>query len=51
MNGAPITDWTDRANHLPGGAEEGMIGVQVYRGNRCKPGLYHRYRNLGVELP
>jgi len=52
MNGALITDWTDTANHLPDGADEGMIAVQVHGGNRCRPGLYHRYRNVAVkELP
>ena len=52
MNGALMTDWSDTANHLPGGAEDGMIAVQIHGGNRCRPGLYHRYRNIAVrELP
>ncbi|MBZ5581242.1 MAG: DUF1080 domain-containing protein [Acidobacteriia bacterium] len=52
MNGTQLTDWTDTANHLTGGAENGMIAVQIHGGNRCKPGLYHRYRNVAVkELP
>ena len=52
MNGTQITDWTDTANHAVGGAEDGMISVQIHGGNRCKPGLYHRYRNIAVkELP
>ncbi len=52
MNGDLVTDWTDTANHLPDGAEEGMIAVQVHGGNRCSPGLYHRYRNVAIkELP
>ena len=37
MNGVLVTDWTDTANHLPGGAAEGMIAVQVHGGNRCTP--------------
>ncbi len=52
MNGDQITDWQDTANHLIDGATEGMIAVQVHGGNRCKPGLYHRFRNIAVkELP
>jgi hypothetical protein len=52
MNGTPITNWTDTANHLPGGAEDGMIAVQIHGGSRCSPGLYHRYRNVAIrELP
>lgn len=52
MNGVQVTDWTDTANHLPDGATEGMIALQVHGGNRCKPGLYHRFRNVAVrELP
>jgi hypothetical protein len=49
MNGTQITDWTDTENHLPGGAVDGMIALQVHGGNRCKPGLYHRFRNIGVR--
>jgi hypothetical protein len=26
-----------------------MIAVQVHGGNRCKPGLFHRFRNIGVK--
>jgi hypothetical protein len=37
MNGTQVTDFTDTANHLPGGAVEGMIALQVHGGNRCKP--------------
>ncbi|MCL6546409.1 MAG: DUF1080 domain-containing protein [Bryobacteraceae bacterium] len=52
MNGQQITDWKDTENHLPDGAAEGMIALQVHGGNRCKPGLYHRFRNVAVrELP
>jgi len=49
MNGTMVTDWTDTANHLPGGAEDGMIAVQIHGGSRCSPGLYHRYRNMAVK--
>ena len=49
MNGTQVTDWTDTENHLPGGAEDGMIALQVHGGTRCKPGLYHRFRNVGVK--
>lgn len=52
MNGAQVTDWTDTANHLPADAEDGMIAVQIHGGTRCKPGLYHRFRNVAIkELP
>jgi hypothetical protein len=52
MNGTQIADWTDSANHLPGGAADGMIALQVHGGGRCKPGLYQRFRSLAVkELP
>jgi lysophospholipase L1-like esterase len=52
LNGTKITDWRDTANHLPGGATEGMIAVQVHAGNRWVPGAKHRFRNIAVrELP
>jgi hypothetical protein len=52
LNGIKITDWRDTANHLAGGAVDGMIAVQVHGGNRWIPGLKHRFRNLAVrELP
>ncbi len=50
MNGAQITDWTDTANHLTDGAEDGMIAVQIHGGGRCAPGRYHRFRNIGVKV-
>jgi hypothetical protein len=49
MNGDKITDWTDKANHAVGGATDGMIAVQVHGDGRCKPGLYHRFRNIAVK--
>ncbi|MCW5964412.1 MAG: DUF1080 domain-containing protein [Bryobacterales bacterium] len=52
MNGVQIVDWTDTANHLPDGATDGHIAVQVHRGNRWIPGGEHRFRNIAVrELP
>src|SRR5689334_18550648 len=52
MNGFQLTDWTDTENHLPDGAQDGMIAVQVHGGGRCVPGLYQRFRNIAIkELP
>lgn len=52
LNGVKITDWTDTANHLPGGATSGHIAVQVHAGNRWIPGGRHSFRNIEVrELP
>jgi lysophospholipase L1-like esterase len=52
LNGARITDWRDTQNHLPGGALDGMIALQVHGGNRWIPGGLHRFRNIAVrELP
>jgi len=52
LNGIKLTDWTDTANHLPGGATSGMIAVQVHGGNSWIPGNRHRFRNISIrELP
>ncbi|HEU0121637.1 MAG TPA: family 16 glycoside hydrolase [Bryobacteraceae bacterium] len=52
LNGIKITDWKDTANHLPGGATDGMVAVQVHAGNRWVPGGKHRFRNIAIrELP
>jgi len=52
LNGIQITDWKNTENHLPDGATEGHIAVQVHRGNRWIPGGEHRFRNITVrELP
>ncbi len=52
MNGVQIVDWKDTENHLPGGATDGHIAVQVHAGNRWIPGSKHRFRNIEVrELP
>ena len=55
MNGAQIVDWTDSSNHLPGGAVEGMIAVQVHmndpksKSQRWVAGGHHRFRNIAVK--
>jgi lysophospholipase L1-like esterase len=52
LNGSKITDWRDTRNHLPDGATDGMIALQVHGGNRWIPGGHHRFRNIAVrELP
>lgn len=51
LNGALITDFRDSANHLPHGATEGSLAVQVHGGSRCSPGLEHRFRNIAVREP
>ena len=52
LNGVKITDWTDTANHLPGGATSGMVALQVHGGNRWIPDGKHRFRNISIrELP
>ena len=50
LNGDQVTDWTDTANHLPGGAEEGMIALQVHGGTRCSPDKVHHFRNIGLKV-
>jgi hypothetical protein len=55
LNGAKVLDWTDFANHLPDGAAEGMIALQVHRNDptwksqRWRDGGYHRFRNIAVK--
>jgi hypothetical protein len=49
LNGAKITDFQDTANHAAGGAEDGMIAVQVHGGQRWVEGGYHRFRNIAVK--
>jgi lysophospholipase L1-like esterase len=52
LNGIKIADWRDSANHLPGGAVDGMVALQVHGGNRWIPGLQHRFRNVMLrQLP
>ena len=49
LNGIKITDWRDTANHLPDGAVDGMVAVQVHAGNRWVPGGKHRFRNIAIR--
>ena len=49
LNGARIVDFQDIENRQPGGAEEGSVAVQAHGGDRCKPGLEHRFRRLAVR--
>jgi len=49
LNGTKVTDFQDTANHAPGGAEDGMIAVQVHGGQRWVEGGYHRFRNIAVK--
>jgi hypothetical protein len=50
LNGEQITDWTDSANHAAGGAEDGMIALQVHGGARWVAGGFHRFRNIAVKV-
>ncbi len=50
MNGAQITDWTDTVNHTAGGAEDGMIALQIHGGGRCTPDKYHRFRDIAIKV-
>lgn len=49
LNDAQIVDFQDTANRLPGEAEDGSIAVQVHGGERCSPGLEHRFRAIAVR--
>ena len=49
LNGKKITDFKDTANHAAGGAEDGMIAVQVHSGKRWVEDGYHRFRNIAVK--
>ena len=49
LNGIKITDWRDTANHVAGGAVDGMVAVQVHGGNRWIPGGKHRFRNIAIR--
>jgi len=49
INGTMITDWTDTANHAPGEAVEGAIGLQVHGGSRWLRGGRIRFRNITVR--
>ena len=49
LNDAQIVDFQDTENRLPGAATEGSIAVQVHGGDRCRPGLEHRFRAIAVR--
>jgi hypothetical protein len=49
LNGSKITDFQDTANHAAGGAEDGMIAVQVHGGKRWVENGYHRFRNIAMK--
>jgi hypothetical protein len=56
LNGQPLVDWKDTANHAKDGATDGMIALQMHFSNektpRWKQGGFHRFRNVAVkELP
>jgi len=53
INGTLVRDWRDTENHLPNGATDGMIAIQMHYGpRRWVPGGFWRWRNIGVkELP
>jgi len=50
LNGAKVNDWTDSTNRAIGGAEDGMIALQVH-GSKGSwiPGGLHRFRNIAVK--
>ena len=49
LNDVRIVDFQDTANHLPNGTSKGSVAVQVHGGDRCRPGLEHRFRNIAVR--
>ncbi len=49
LNGTQIADFRDTENRLPSGSVAGSIAVQVHGGDRCSPGLEHRFRNIAVR--
>ena len=49
LNEVSVVEFEDTANHLPNAATEGSIAVQVHGGDRCRPGLEHRFRNFAVR--
>ncbi len=50
LNGKQVTVFQDTANHAAGGAEDGMIAVQVHSGSRwAGEESYHRFRNIAVK--
>jgi hypothetical protein len=56
LNGQPLVDWKDTANHAKDGATDGMVALQMHFSNdktpRWKAGGFHRFRNVAIkELP
>jgi hypothetical protein len=56
INGMPVTDYTDTANHAAGGATDGMLAIQMHfsdeKTKRWVPGGFWRWRTIAVkELP
>jgi hypothetical protein len=52
INGTLVQDWYDTENHAADGATDGMIAIQIHNAERCIPGGFWRWRNIGVkELP
>jgi hypothetical protein len=49
INETMVTDWIDTANHAPGGAVDGAIGLQVHGGSRWLRGGRIRFRNIAVR--
>lgn len=53
INDELITDFTDTANHAAGGAEDGMIAIQMHytneETNRWVDGGFWRWRNIAVR--
>jgi hypothetical protein len=49
LNGRKVTDFRDTANHAAGGAEDGMLALQVHGGKAWKWEGYHRFRNIAVK--
>lgn len=54
INDVQVTDFTDTENHAAGGADAGMIAVQVHfsdaRTPRWERAGFHRYRNVGIKV-
>jgi hypothetical protein len=56
INGQLVTDWTDTANHSAGGAEDGMLAIQMHYTDEKTPRWvdagFWRWRIIAVkELP
>lgn len=54
INDVQVTDYTDTANHAAGGADGGMIAVQVHFSDANTPRWeragFHRFRNVGIKV-